>query len=103
MIDFLRDIHYPFNPEWKKPTAAMVQYIYPALVDIVVGVDSERLARPEPFAMEKHEINNDVYARGLPELGMLIMMYVDVKIITSFFCCFCMDFLCSCSELVIVL
>ena len=54
----------------------MVQYIYPALVEIVIGIDSERLSHPEQFAMDKHDINKDVYARGLPELGMLLMMYV---------------------------
>eukprot|EP00461_Guttulinopsis_vulgaris_P005604 UN05617 len=44
---FLRDVNYPFRPEWKRPTQQMANEIFAALVDITMGVTSERLSRPE--------------------------------------------------------
>lgn len=79
MAAFLHDIQFPFRPEWKKPTPQIVSQIYPSLVDIVVGIDKERIAQPEPSQMELHSIHQDVYSTALPEFGMLMMIFETME------------------------
>lgn len=75
MVAFLADINFPFQPQWRKPTTPMVSEIYANLVEIVIGIDKERLSHPQFDLMEKNRIHQDVYSRGIPEMGMLMMIF----------------------------
>jgi hypothetical protein len=75
MMVFLNDIGFPFQPVWKKPTTPIVMDIYTNLVDIVIGVEKERIGLPDMGILQQNSMHPDVFQRGLPEFGMLLMIF----------------------------